>query len=209
MHAHGLVHGGFEHGFRNSHHRIDLFKLTGGKQVVVYGQIEVTRDLMDARTACGAKTVYEARNVRLHDFDGIQPRVTYTKGGVSHEAASDVRYLARGLTEFYADKSAAGIDAYSDRSLRRVWKAVRFSWWFTSLMHPVPGHRRVRPEDPGGRDPLLARFDRGLDGASRKLRRSAVLTTPRRLRRRPPRGAQAAKGHEVATFVAHGGPALA
>ena len=135
MHAHGLVHGGFEHGFRNSHHRIDLFKLTGGKQVVVYGQIEVTRDLMDARTACGAKTVYEARNVRLHDFDGIQPRVTYTKGGVSHEAASDVRYLARGLTEFYADKSAAGVDAYFDRSLRRVWKAVRFSWWFTSLMH--------------------------------------------------------------------------
>ena len=290
LHAQGLVHGGFELGFRNSHHRIDLFKLTGGKQVMVYGQTEVTRDLMDARAEAGAKTVYEAQNVRLHDFDGAQPRVTYTKDGVNHEvecdfiagcdgyhgvsrasapqaalrsyekvypfgwlgvlsdtppaaheliysnhergfalcsmrsetrsryyvqcslddkveqwsdqafwdelrrrldpavaeamvtgpaieksiaplrsfvaepmrfgrlflagdaahivpptgakglnlAASDVRYLARGLVEFYADKSEAGIDAYSDRCLRRVWKAVRFSWWFTSLMHKFP-----------------------------------------------------------------------
>ena len=53
-------------------------------------------------------------------------------------AASDVGYLARGLAEFYRDKSAAGIDAYSDRCLRRIWKAERFSWWFTSLMHKFP-----------------------------------------------------------------------
>jgi p-hydroxybenzoate 3-monooxygenase len=53
-------------------------------------------------------------------------------------AASDVGYLARGLAEFYRDKSAAGIDAYSDRCLRRIWKAERFSWWLTSLMHKFP-----------------------------------------------------------------------
>ena len=53
-------------------------------------------------------------------------------------AASDVRTLARGLTQFYGERSEAGIDAYSDRCLRRVWKAVRFSWWFTSLMHKFP-----------------------------------------------------------------------
>ena len=53
-------------------------------------------------------------------------------------AASDVGYLSRGLIEFYADRSTAGIDAYSDRCLRRIWKAERFSWWFTSLMHKFP-----------------------------------------------------------------------
>jgi p-hydroxybenzoate 3-monooxygenase len=53
-------------------------------------------------------------------------------------AASDVGYLARGFAEFYRDKSAASIDAYSDRCLRRIWKAERFSWWLTSLMHKFP-----------------------------------------------------------------------
>ncbi|MBC7955231.1 MAG: 4-hydroxybenzoate 3-monooxygenase [Cytophagales bacterium] len=290
MHAEGLVHGGFNLGYRNTHHRIDLHTLTGGKNVMVYGQTEVTRDLMDARAAAGAKTVYEAENVQLHDFNGASPRVTYVKDGTTHEvqcdfiagcdgyhgasrasvpadalrtyekvypfgwlgvlsdtppvaheliysnhargfalcsmrsntrsryyiqcalddklerwsdqafwdelrlrldpeaaesmitgpsieksiaplrsfvaepmrfgrlflagdaahivpptgakglnlAASDVHYLSRGLIEFYRDKSEAGIAAYSDRCLRRVWKAVRFSWWFTSLMHKFP-----------------------------------------------------------------------
>jgi p-hydroxybenzoate 3-monooxygenase len=289
MHAEGLVHGGFNLGYRNTHHRIDLHGLTG-KNVMVYGQTEVTRDLMDARAAWGAKTVYEAENVRIHGFDGNTPSVTYTKDGKTHEiqcdyiagcdgfhgvsrasvpaqsiqhyervypfgwlgvladvppvaheliysnhergfalcsmrsktrsryyiqcslddkveawsdqafwdelrkrldpeaaesmvigpsieksiaplrsfvaepmrfgrlflvgdaahivpptgakglnlAASDVHYLAHGLIEHYADKSAAGLDAYSGRALRRVWKAVRFSWWFTALMHKFP-----------------------------------------------------------------------
>ena len=53
-------------------------------------------------------------------------------------AASDVRYLFEGIREFYAEKSAAGIDAYSARALARVWKAERFSWWMTSLMHLFP-----------------------------------------------------------------------
>jgi p-hydroxybenzoate 3-monooxygenase len=52
-------------------------------------------------------------------------------------AASDVRYLSRALMEHYQG-SDAGIDHYSDRCLRRVWKAVRFSWWMTSLMHKFP-----------------------------------------------------------------------
>ena len=53
-------------------------------------------------------------------------------------AASDVGYLASGLREHYAERNDAGIDAYSDRCLRRIWKAERFSWWFTSLMHRFP-----------------------------------------------------------------------
>jgi p-hydroxybenzoate 3-monooxygenase len=53
-------------------------------------------------------------------------------------AASDVHYLSSALTEHYREGRSAGIDHYSARCLARVWKASRFSWWFTSLMHRFP-----------------------------------------------------------------------
>lgn len=53
-------------------------------------------------------------------------------------AASDVHYLYNGLREYYEAGSAAGIDSYSQKALARVWKAERFSWWFSSLMHRYP-----------------------------------------------------------------------
>ncbi len=53
-------------------------------------------------------------------------------------AASDVKYLSSALIEYYAEKSDAGIDHYSQRALARVWRAERFSWWLTSLMHQFP-----------------------------------------------------------------------
>ncbi len=295
MHREGLVHGGFEMLFQGARHRIDLQRLTGGKSVMVYGQTEVTRDLMEARQAAGLPSVYSAANVRVLDFDTTSPRVEYQTtrpdGGtethvlhcdfiagcdgfhgvcrasvpagaiteyekvypfgwlgiladvppVSHEliyantergfalcsmrsatrsryyvqcplddkveswsddafwnelrlrldpeardhlvtgpsieksiaplrsfvaepmrfgrmflagdaahivpptgakglnlAATDVKYLATALKEFYGERSSVGIDHYSERCLRRVWRAERFSWWFTSLMHRFP-----------------------------------------------------------------------
>jgi len=295
MHREGLVHGGFDMLFQGARHRIDMQSLTGGKTVMVYGQTEVTRDLMQARAQAGLPTVYSAHNVSVHDFDGQQPVVRYETAGpdgsrqqhalhcdfvagcdgfhgvcrasvpeqsiteyekvypfgwlgiladvppVSHEliyantergfalcsmrsetrsryyvqcdltdkveqwsdeafwaelrkrldpqareqlitgpsieksiaplrsfvaepmrfgrmflagdaahivpptgakglnlAASDVKYLSSALIEHYREKSDAGIEHYSDRCLRRVWKAERFSWWFTSLMHRFP-----------------------------------------------------------------------
>ena len=53
-------------------------------------------------------------------------------------AASDVHYLFEGLRQFYDTGEAEGLDAYSDRALSRIWKAERFSWWFSSLMHRYP-----------------------------------------------------------------------
>jgi p-hydroxybenzoate 3-monooxygenase len=56
-------------------------------------------------------------------------------------AASDVKFLSSALIEFYGKdgvKSSAGIDTYSQRALARIWKAERFSWWLTSLMHRFP-----------------------------------------------------------------------
>jgi len=290
LHAEGLVHDGIELCWRGERNRIDLRGLTGGKTVTVYGQTEVTRDLMDAREAAGAPTVYEALDVSVHDFDTGRPRVRYRKDGATHEiecdfiagcdgyhgvcrasvpagalktyeriypfgwlgvlsdtppvsheliyanhergfalcsmrshtrsryyvqcslddsieqwpderfwdelrrrlddraagslvtgasieksiaplrsfvaepmrfgrlmlagdaahivpptgakglnlAASDVRYLSRALIEHYHSGSPAAIDAYSAKCLRRVWKAVRFSWWMTTMLHRFP-----------------------------------------------------------------------
>jgi p-hydroxybenzoate 3-monooxygenase len=289
MHAEGLPHAGFDLLIEGKRHRIDLAGLTGGKKVMVYGQTELTKDLMQARAAAGLKTEYEAKEVSVHDYDTKRPRVRYVKDGIRHEiecdfiagcdgfhgvcrasvpkhaitnfervypfgwlgllcdtppvseeliyvkhargfalcsmrsrtrsryyiqvpltekvedwsderfwdelrkrldaqanarlitgpsieksiaplrsfvaepmrfgrmflagdaahivpptgakglnlAATDVRYLARALIEYYAG-SEAGIDSYSERCLRRVWKAERFSWWMTLLLHTFP-----------------------------------------------------------------------
>jgi p-hydroxybenzoate 3-monooxygenase len=288
-HNEGLVHHGVELAFGGARHRIDMHAVTG-KTVMIYGQTEVTRDLMTARAACGLTTVYEAADVTPHDFACHSPRVSYVKDGVSHDiacdfvagcdgfhgvsrqsvassaiqtferiypfgwlgilsetppvsreliytnhergfalctmrsmhrsryylqcplddhidqwpdgkfwdelkrrldreavdhlvtgpsieksiaplrsfvaepmrfgrmflagdaahivpptgakglnlAASDVHYLSQALREFYDEKSPAGIDAYSATALARVWKAVRFSWWMTSMLHKFP-----------------------------------------------------------------------
>ena len=53
-------------------------------------------------------------------------------------AASDVHYLYDGLRVFYETGSSEGIDSYSEKALARIWKAERFSWWFSSLMHRYP-----------------------------------------------------------------------
>ncbi len=54
-------------------------------------------------------------------------------------AASDVFYLWRGLAEHYGEGSPAGLDAYSQTALHRVWAAERFSWWMTSILHRFDG----------------------------------------------------------------------
>ena len=289
LHHEGLVHEGIELAFAGSRHRIDL-KAATGKTVTIYGQTEVTRDLMDARDKAGLATVYEADHVEPLDFDTDNPRVSYARDGITHEiecdfiagcdgshgvsrasvkpsaietfervypfgwlgilsetppvspeliysnhargfalctmrsmrrsryyvqcslddhidqwpddrlwdelkrrldqeaadklvtgpsieksiaplrsfvaepmrfgrmllagdaahivpptgakglnlAASDVHYLSQALREYYDEKSAAGIDGYSEKALSRVWKAVRFSWWMTAMMHRFP-----------------------------------------------------------------------
>ncbi|WP_300069732.1 4-hydroxybenzoate 3-monooxygenase [uncultured Ruegeria sp.] len=53
-------------------------------------------------------------------------------------AASDVHYLHNALREFYETGSSEGIDSYSQNALARIWKAERFSWWFSSLLHRFP-----------------------------------------------------------------------
>ncbi len=89
LRAEGLLHQGFDIAFSGERHRIDLHGLTGGKSVIVYGQTELTKDLMDARAAAGVKTVYEAAEVSLHGFDTDRPIVRWKEDGAAHEAACD------------------------------------------------------------------------------------------------------------------------
>jgi p-hydroxybenzoate 3-monooxygenase len=89
LHREGLIHDGFDVAFSGKKHRLDLEKYASGKKVVVYGQTEVTRDLMDAREQSNAKTIYSASNVQIHDFDSDKPRVTYESEGQSIEIECD------------------------------------------------------------------------------------------------------------------------
>ena len=78
--AEGLPHDGFNLADGERLIRIDIAELTG-KQVVVYGQTELTRDLMDAREKRGLEVIYEAVDVELHDVESDAPSVTYVAGG--------------------------------------------------------------------------------------------------------------------------------
>ena len=88
LHAEGLPHDGVELQFDGDRHRIDIRGLTG-RNVTVYGQTEVTRDLMQARDAAGGRSIYEASDVSLHGFDGDRPVVRFTADGMAKELSCD------------------------------------------------------------------------------------------------------------------------
>ncbi len=92
MDAEGLVHEGFELALDGRLEHIDLKTLTGGKTVMVYGQTEVTRDLMAAREACGAKSIYQASKVQPHGMKSDNPYITYEKDGEAYRLDCD--YIA-------------------------------------------------------------------------------------------------------------------
>ncbi len=84
MRREGLVHDGIEIAFGGERRRVDFRGLVG-RSVIVYGQTEITRDLMACRAASGAETIYEVAEVALHDVCGAAPRVSYRKDGAVHE----------------------------------------------------------------------------------------------------------------------------
>jgi p-hydroxybenzoate 3-monooxygenase len=88
MHQEALTHDGVDLSCNGERHRIN-FKSLVGRSMTVYGQTEVTRDLMEVREAAGARSIYEAESVALHDVTGRKPRVTYIKKGVEHVIECD------------------------------------------------------------------------------------------------------------------------
>ncbi len=92
MDREGHVHEGFALSFQGRMERIDLKTLTGGKTVMVYGQTEVTKDLMEARAQSGMPSIYEAEDVMPQDFYGEHPCVSSTKDGKRQTISCD--YIA-------------------------------------------------------------------------------------------------------------------
>ncbi len=92
MDREGHVHEGFALSFLGRMERIDLKALTGGKTVMVYGQTEVTKDLMEVRAQSGMPSIYEAEEVTPHDFYTDHPSVSFIKDGTRHTISCD--YIA-------------------------------------------------------------------------------------------------------------------
>ena len=88
MHADGLVHDGVHICVDGKRHHLSFKDMTG-KSVMVYGQTEITRDLMEGRAAAGAPTIYSAHDVKLHDISGAAPRVTYHANGKTEDIVCD------------------------------------------------------------------------------------------------------------------------
>ncbi|MCZ7660276.1 MAG: 4-hydroxybenzoate 3-monooxygenase [Xanthobacteraceae bacterium] len=118
MRRDGLVHDGTRICVGGARHRIDFRALTG-KAVIVYGQTEITRDLMDARA--GTPVIYQAQDVSLHDLGGTRPHVRYSKDGIAHEITCDV---VAGCDGFHG-VSRQSIPADRIRSYERTYP---FGW---------------------------------------------------------------------------------
>lgn len=107
MNDEGLLHAGVNLTDGERMLRIDLEGLTG-KQVMVYGQTEVTKDLIDAAPERGLDIVWEAEDVVLHDIDTDAPHLTFTKDGSEHRI--DARFVA-GCDGFYGPSRQAVPDS--------------------------------------------------------------------------------------------------
>jgi p-hydroxybenzoate 3-monooxygenase len=118
--AEGLPHDGFNLADGERLIRIDIAGLTG-QQVVVYGQTEITRDLMDAAPERGLTILYEATDVALHDVEGDRPHVTFRKNGVAHRVDAD---FIVGCDGFHG-ASRKAIPAGAGREYERVYP---FGW---------------------------------------------------------------------------------
>jgi p-hydroxybenzoate 3-monooxygenase len=85
----GLRHGGIHIAFNGSRHHIDMEGLTGGRAITIYGQNEVVKDLIAARTAAGQPLCFDASRVSVHDVATAQPRIRYGHAGEEHELTCD------------------------------------------------------------------------------------------------------------------------
>ncbi|WP_122413616.1 4-hydroxybenzoate 3-monooxygenase [Pseudomonas viridiflava] len=143
MDAEGLIHDGFELAFDGRCERIDLKSLANGRTVMVYGQTEVTRDLMQARSACGAMTVYDAEDVQPHDLKTDRPYVTFVKNGET--VRLDCDYIA-GCDGFHG-VSRQAIPAEALKVFERVYP---FGWLGVLADTPPVNDELVYANHPRG-----------------------------------------------------------
>ncbi|MDU8500648.1 4-hydroxybenzoate 3-monooxygenase [Pseudomonas syringae] len=143
MDAEGLIHDGFELAFDGRCERIDLKTLTGGRTVMVYGQTEVTRDLMAARAAASAMTVYDASDVNIHDPKTDSPYLTFVKDGET--VRLDCDYIA-GCDGFHG-VSRQSIPSEALKIFERVYP---FGWLGVLADTPPVNEELVYANHPRG-----------------------------------------------------------
>ncbi|RMS88198.1 4-hydroxybenzoate 3-monooxygenase [Pseudomonas coronafaciens pv. oryzae] len=143
MDAEGLIHDGFELAFDGRCERIDLKNLAGGKTVTVYGQTEVTRDLMAARASIGAMTVYDAADVNVHDPKTDSPYLTFVKDGET--VRLDCDYIA-GCDGFHG-VSRQSIPSEALKIFERVYP---FGWLGVLADTPPVNEELVYANHPRG-----------------------------------------------------------
>jgi p-hydroxybenzoate 3-monooxygenase len=147
LRAEGLVEEGFNLADGERLIRIDCAALTG-KTVTVYGQTEITRDLMDAAPARGLEVIYQAEDAALHDIESDAPSVSYRKGGASHRI--EARFVA-GCDGFHGP-SRKSIQASAAREFEREYP---FGW--LGILADVP---------PCNHELIYANHERGFALAS-------------------------------------------
>jgi p-hydroxybenzoate 3-monooxygenase len=156
MDEEGIIHHGTGIMSNGELHRIDFQSLVG-KSVLVYGQTEVTRDLMKARQTSAAQTVYEAENVELVNITAGKPRVRYTTNGIPHEIECD--FIA-GCDGFHG-VSRRSIPAHILKTYERVYP---FGWLGILSDTPPVDHELIYINDPQGfalcsmRSPTRSRY---------------------------------------------------
>jgi p-hydroxybenzoate 3-monooxygenase len=126
----GMVHKGCYISIEDERHEINFEELTGGKHVVVYGQTEVTKDLINARLACGGDLRFECDDVAIHDIESDKPRLTYASKGEPHEVVCD--FIA-GCDGFHGVARQA-----MPASLLRVYERVYPFGWLGILAEAPP-----------------------------------------------------------------------
>ena len=145
--AEGLPHDGFNLADGERLIRIDIAALTG-KQVTVYGQTEITRDLMEAAAPRGLEVIYQAEHVALHDIASAAPYVTFVREGAAQRL--DARFIV-GCDGFHGPSRRA-IPASAAREFERVYP---FGW--LGILADVP---------PCNHELIYANHERGFALAS-------------------------------------------
>jgi len=130
-----LVHDGFALGFAGKSFRVDLRGLTGNA-VSVYGQTEVTKDLMQARIAAGARLIFEAHDVSVEGFDRAHPTVHYSHGGRTHTLTCD--FIAG--CDGYHGVCRQSIPTEAMQSFERIYP---FGWLGILADVPPPAHELI------------------------------------------------------------------
>ncbi|MGA9594122.1 MAG: 4-hydroxybenzoate 3-monooxygenase [Candidatus Acidiferrales bacterium] len=128
----GLIHHGIELRFNRQGHRIDMFELTGGRSITIYGQQEVTKDLINARLAAGAPLFFEVSDLSVHDFapsstqahPKTRPKINFAHAGARHQLECDFIAGCDGFHGVCRPSVPAGALTVFDRTYPFGWLGI-------------------------------------------------------------------------------------